>query len=125
MTLNYYKFPIHAMVYSHSNNEHTLKLELKKKKKKRIGAFTLRKRTLNSLNFRPSLALHGHLIWDTLQFANAFSSCIFNTVGRTGNFVAHHLARRAISTHDLNVWMEEVPPDILQFVQADLTALIT
>ena len=35
MTLNYYKFPIHAMVYSHSNNEHTLKLELKKKKKKK------------------------------------------------------------------------------------------
>ena len=34
MTLNYYKFPINAMVYSHSNNEHTLKLELKKKKKK-------------------------------------------------------------------------------------------
>ena len=33
MTLNYYKFPIHAMVYSHSNNEHTLKLELKRKKK--------------------------------------------------------------------------------------------
>ena len=31
MTLNYYKFPIHAMVYSHSNNEHSLKLELKKK----------------------------------------------------------------------------------------------
>ena len=37
------------MVYTHSNNEHTLKLELKKKKK-RIGAFTLRKWTLNSLN---------------------------------------------------------------------------
>ena len=55
MTLNDYKFPIHAMVYSHSNNEHTLKLEFKKKKKKqkkRIGAFTLRKQTLNSLNFQ-------------------------------------------------------------------------
>ena len=72
----------------------------------------------------PSLALHGHLIYDTLQFANVFSYCTFNTVGRTGNYVAHHLARRAISTYDLNVWMEEVPPDILQFVQADLTALI-
>ena len=73
----------------------------------------------------PSLALHGHIICDTLQFANVFSRCTFNTVGRTGNFVAHHLARRAISTHVLNVWMEEVPQDILQFVQADLTALIT
>ena len=72
----------------------------------------------------PSLALHGHLICDILQFANVFSPCTFNTVGRTGNYVAHYLARRAISTHDLNVWMEEVPPDILQFVQADLTTLV-
>ena len=72
----------------------------------------------------PSLALHGHLICDTLQFANVFSRCTFNTMGRIGNYVAHHLARRAITTHDLNVWMEEVPPDILQFVQADLTTLI-
>ena len=40
------------MVYSHSNIEHTLKLEFTKKKKKGIGAFTLQKRTLNSLNFQ-------------------------------------------------------------------------
>ena len=33
----------------------------------------------------PSLALHGHLICDILQFANVFSLCTFNTVGRTGN----------------------------------------
>ena len=77
------------------------------------------------IDLGPSLTLHGHLIYGTLQYANVFSRCTFNTVGRIGNYVAHHLARRAISTHDLNVWMEEVPPDILQFVQADLTALIT
>ena len=76
------------------------------------------------IDLGPSLALHGHLIYDTLQVANVFSCCIFNTVGRTGNYVAHHLARRATSTHDLNVWMKEVPPNILSFVQADLTALI-
>ena len=45
-------------------------------------------------------------------------------MGQTGNYVAHYLARRAISTHDLNVWMEEMLQDILQFVQADLTALV-
>ena len=73
---------------------------------------------------RPSLALHKHLICDILQFASVFSLCTFNTVGQTGNYVAHCLARRAILTHDLNVWMEEMPPDILQFVQADLTALV-
>ena len=72
----------------------------------------------------PSLALHGHLICDVLHLASAFSLCSFNNVGQTGNYVAHNLARRAISTHDLNVWMEEMPPDILQFVQADLIALV-
>ena len=66
----------------------------------------------------PSHALHGHLICDVLQLASVFSLCSFNNVGRTGNYVAHNLARRAILTHDLNVWMEEVPPDILQFEQA-------
>ena len=53
-----------------------------------------------------------------------FSLCSFNNVGRIGNNVAHNLARRAISTHDLNVWMEEVPVDILQFVQANLIGLV-
>ena len=72
----------------------------------------------------PSLALHRHLICDVLHLASVFSRCSFNNVGRTGNNVAHNLARRAISTHDLNVLMEEVPPNILQFVQADLTALV-
>ena len=52
---------------------------------------------------RPSLALHRHLICDVLHLASVFSRCSFNNVGRTGNNVAHNLARRAISTHDLNV----------------------
>ena len=76
------------------------------------------------IDLGPSLALHEHLICDVLHLASVFSFCSFNNVGRIGNNVAHNLARRAISTHDLNVWIEEVPPDILQFVQADLTALV-
>ena len=76
------------------------------------------------IDLGPSLALHGHLICDVLHLASVFSLCSFNNVGRIGNNVAHNLARRAISTHDLNVWMKEVPPDILQFVQADLTGLV-
>ena len=71
----------------------------------------------------PFLALHGHLIFDVLQLANAFSLVNFTHVCQIGNNVAHNLARRAISTPNINVWMDEVPPDILQFVQADLTSL--
>ena len=76
------------------------------------------------IDLGPSLALHGHLICDVLHLASVFSLCSFNNIGRIGNNVAHNLARRAILTHDLNVWMEEVPQDILQFVQADLTGLV-
>ena len=75
------------------------------------------------INLGPSLALHGHLIFDVLQLANAFVHVSFTHICRIGNNVAHSLARRAISTPDINIWMEEVPPNIVQFVQADLTAL--
>ena len=51
----------------------------------------------------PSLALHGHLIFDVLQLANAFSLVNFTHVCRIGNNVANNLARRAISTPDINV----------------------
>ena len=74
-------------------------------------------------NLGPSLALHGHLIFDVLQLVNAFSLVNFTHVCRIGNNVAHNLARRAISTPYINVWMDEVPPNILQFVQVDLTTL--
>lgn len=71
----------------------------------------------------PSLALHGLLIQDAQQLAFAFTDFSFSHVGRQGNFVAHSLARKEILNQNQNVWMEEVPPDILQFVQTDLTAL--
>ena len=74
-------------------------------------------------NLSPSLALHGLLIQDAQELALSFLKISFSHVCRQGNVVAHCLARRAILSESLNVWMEDVPPDILQFVQADLAAL--
>ena len=70
-------------------------------------------------NNGPLLALHGHPIQDVKAMIPLFSSICFSHVGRLGNKVAHSLARRAILSQNLNVWMEDVPPDILDVVQAD------
>ena len=67
-------------------------------------------------NPSPSPALHGLLIKDAQQLATAFTDISFSHVCRQGNMVAHSLARRAILNQNLIVWMEEVPPDIHQFV---------
>ena len=75
------------------------------------------------LNPSPSLALHGLLIRDAQDLALSFTSITFAHVSRQGNIVAHSLAKMAILSQSLYVWMEDVPPDIHQFVQADLTAL--
>ena len=74
-------------------------------------------------NPSPSLALHGLLIRDAHELALSFTSITFAQISRQGNIVAHSLARMAILSQSLNVWMEDVPPNILQFVQADLAAL--
>ena len=75
------------------------------------------------LNPSPSLSPHGLLIRDAQDLALSFTSITFAHVSRQGNTVAHSLARMAILSQSLNVWMKDVPPDILQLVQADLPAL--
>jgi hypothetical protein len=42
---------------------------------------------------------------------------------RSGNSVAHALARRASECNSVLVWMEEVPPDITHVLLNDLFAL--
>ena len=60
-----------------------------------------------------SLALHGHLILDVQALVPLFPSICFSHVSQTGNKAAHSLARRVILSENLNAWMEDVPPDIL------------
>ncbi|XP_023926109.1 uncharacterized protein LOC112037500 [Quercus suber] len=46
-------------------------------------------------------------------------TCSLALHGRIGNKAAHSLARRAILTENLNVWMEDIPSDILDVIRAD------
>ena len=73
------------------------------------------------MNNGSSLALHGHLIQDVKVLVPLFSSICFSHVSQTGNQAAHSLARRAILSENLNVQMEDVPPDILDVIQADFS----
>ena len=70
------------------------------------------------VNSVPSLAPHGHIIQDVKLLASSFS-CI-----RQGNGVAHALARWAINSPNQNVWMDNMPPDILNVALADIASLV-
>ena len=50
------------------------------------------------------------------------ASCVnisFSLVRRTGNMVAHSLAKKSLSREELCVWLEEIPDDVGVFVIAD------
>ena len=71
-----------------------------------------------------SLAQFGHIIKDIQFLAFQFSIISFSHVKRHYNTVAHSIARRALSFSLLQVWMEDVPPEIADVLQADSHSLI-
>nr|XP_023876693.1 uncharacterized protein LOC111989131 [Quercus suber] len=62
----------------------------------------------------------GLLLEDVSLFSHSFDTLLYSHTKREGNSVAHNLAKYAISIPDFLVWMEDVPPHIQYFVQADL-----
>ena len=70
-----------------------------------------------------SLAHYGHLLADIHVLMAQFSSLRLSYVRRHCNSLAHALARRASSTPDLSIWMEELPLDLNSVYLADLNGL--
>ncbi|KAK9986484.1 hypothetical protein SO802_031435 [Lithocarpus litseifolius] len=70
-----------------------------------------------------SLAHYGHLIADIHMLMARFTLLGLSHVRRHCNNLAHALARRASSTPDLSIWMEEIPPDLNSIYIADLSGL--
>ena len=64
----------------------------------------------------------GHILEDIHVLSSSFSSISFHHIKRIGNCVAHRLARRSFC-NPLLVWMEEVPPDIVDVYNYDLSLL--
>ena len=54
------------------------------------------------------------------MFSQRFDTMLYSHTKREDNSVAHNLARYAISIPNFLVWMEDIPPHIQHFVQADL-----
>ena len=48
-----------------------------------------------------------------------FRLCSFHHVKREGNKLAHSLARRAVLSADVDVWVEELPEDLDAVFQGD------
>jgi ribonuclease HI len=70
-------------------------------------------------NHSPVLTPYGHLITDAKILANGLKSYSFTHVKRQGNGLAHALARMALHSNNLEVWMEDVPPPTKQMYLSD------
>ena len=66
------------------------------------------------------LAPFGLLIQDAYSFIPDFSLLSYSHTKREGNLVAHDLAKLAVTIPNCVVWMEDVPPEVVDSYQADL-----
>ena len=77
---------------------------------------------INSLRSKEaSLSSFGHFL-ESAKSLLVTSKCIaFSHVYRTGNKVAHNLARHARHVRGLSVWEEDVPPHLYDVIFANLS----
>ena len=74
-------------------------------------------RVLQAINGTiPVRTMYGHVI-DDICFLSSSISCSFLHVKRKGNRLAHALARRAVSSADTDVWLEDLPQDLVDVFQ--------
>ena len=59
------------------------------------------------------------MISDILFVVEDFHFCIFSHVKHIGNIVAHFLAKKAVSSNELQVWIESFLDDIAPLVIRD------
>ena len=64
--------------------------------------------------------LYGTVIEDARLQGAAMQACHFQHVRREGNKLAHALARRAVSSADYDVWVEDLPSELEVVFQSDL-----
>ena len=75
---------------------------------------------INSINVdNMAQSEFGHILQD-IKFLCSFFSCVcFCHIRKQGNCLAHKLARRAVP-NPLDVWMESIPPDMIDVYNFDL-----
>ena len=75
---------------------------------------------INSLrSSETSFSSFGHLL-ESAKSMLVSSKCInFSHVHRSGNKIAHNLARHVRNVRGLSMWMEDVPPHLIDVLFAD------
>ncbi|XP_050278388.1 uncharacterized protein LOC126719932 [Quercus robur] len=73
------------------------------------------------LRVGPCPLLFGHIIDETKRLGGVLRSCILQHVRRDGNRLAHSLAKKAVLSADLEVWVEDLPKDVDVVFQSDLS----
>ena len=68
-----------------------------------------------------NLTLFGHVIEEIRCLCSTLHRSVFKHVQRGSNKLAHALARRAVITVDFDVWVEELPNDLVDVFQTDLS----
>ena len=67
-----------------------------------------------------SLTTYGHLL-ESAKATLVTSKCIaFTHICRSGNRVAHNLAKHARHVRDLSVWVKDIPPHLYDVLFANL-----
>ncbi|XP_021731507.1 uncharacterized protein LOC110698395 [Chenopodium quinoa] len=66
----------------------------------------------------------GNLVKDILILASSCQSCDFSFGRKSGNFVAHSLAKLSFSFSDYRVWLEEYPPKYQGALRNDIESLV-
>ena len=65
--------------------------------------------------------LYGHIVNETKRLGGVLRRCSFQHVRRDRNKFAHVLARRAVSSADTDIWVEDLPVDLDDVFQSDLS----
>ena len=75
---------------------------------------------INSLQSKEaSLSSFGHLLESAKSMLDPSSCVSFSHVRRSGNKIAHNLARHSRNVRGLSVWVEDVPPHLVDVLFAD------
>ena len=72
-------------------------------------------------NPKPNITQMGHIICDIQRLGAGIQSCTFNHTCRGGDRLAHSLAKRAVLAANIDVWLEELPQDLVDIFQFDLS----
>ena len=72
-------------------------------------------------SFEACHTMFGHIIEEICCLSSSLVSCQLKHISREGNSLAHALARRAVLIANTKIWVEELPTNLDDVFQCDLS----